>query len=89
MKHRRSLFASMWIIAIGIFLLIIAPTIVDYGVIYHAGDWLHVGWYEYTGIYDFAVALFWVGVAMLILGSFGIVTTMMREYLDREKDMKS
>ena len=84
MKHRKSLLASVWIIAVGIALGISGSIIGGTGIIYHAGQWFNPSWYEYTLIYYLGVGLLWSGIIVLILGVFGIVTTFIREFLDRE-----
>jgi hypothetical protein len=79
MKHRKSLLASIWIIAIGIILWISGPIIRDTGIIYHGY------WYELTWVYYLGVGIVWSGVSIFILGTFGIITTFIREYLDKER----
>jgi len=89
MKHRRSLFISIWVIAIGIVLWISGSIIGGMGIIYHAGGWFNPSWYELTSMYYFGVGMVWSGIIALILGVFGIITTFIREYLDKEQKAAS
>jgi len=84
MKHRKSLLLSIWGIAIGIILFISGSIVGGMGIIYHAGGWSTSAWYETTWVYYLGVGMGWSGIIILILGIFGIVTTFIREYLDRE-----
>jgi len=84
MKHRKSLLLSIWGIAIGIILLISGSLVGGMGIIYHAAGLFTVGWYETTWAYYLGVGMVWSGIIILILGAFGVVTTFIREYLDRE-----
>lgn len=85
MKHRKSLLVSIWIIAVGIALWISGSIVGNAGIIYHAGGWFSSGWYELTSFYWLGVGMAWSGIIALMLGVFGIVTTIIREYLDKEK----
>jgi hypothetical protein len=85
MKHRKALFVSIWVIAIGVVLLISGSVIGGMGIIYHAGAWFNPAWYELTWAYYLGVALVWSGITAIVLGGFGIITTALKEYLDREK----
>lgn len=89
MKHRRALFVSIWIIAMGIVLWISGQVVGGMGIIYHAGGWFSSGWYELTWAYYLGVGLVWAGIIVIILGAFGIITTGIKEYLDREKPTNS
>ncbi|MCJ7470613.1 hypothetical protein MUO74_09035 [Candidatus Bathyarchaeota archaeon] len=84
MKHRKSLLVSIWIIAVGVVLWISGSIIGGMGIIYHAGGWFTSGWYELTSMYYLGVGMVWSGIIVLILGVFGIITTFIREFLDRE-----
>ena len=84
MKHRKSLLLSIWGLAIGIILLISGEIVGGMGIIYHAGGWFTPSWYEATWAFYLGVGLLWSGIIILILGVFEIVTTFIREYLDRE-----
>jgi len=84
MKHRKSLLLSIWGIAIGIILLISGSVVGGMGIIYHAGGWFAPLWYEETWVYNLGVGIVWSGIIVLILGAFGILTTFIREHLDRE-----
>jgi len=86
MKHRKSLFISIWVIAFGIILWLSGSVLAFYGRIFHAGGFVIRGWYEYTWVYYLGVGIFWSGIAATILGAFGIITTGIKEYLDREKE---
>lgn len=83
MKHRKSLLISIWIIALGIILWISGSIIGGMGIIYHAGGWFTPGWYEATWVFYLGVGMVWAGIIALILGVFGIVTTFIKEYLDK------
>jgi len=89
MKHRKSLFISIWIIATGVVLWISGSIVGGMGIIYHAGGWFSSGWYELTWAYYLGVGLVWSGIIAIILGVFGIITTAIKEYLDREKEKSS
>jgi len=89
MKHRKALFISVWVIALGIVLWVSGQIIGGQGIIYHAGGWWNPSWYELTWAFYLGVGLAWSGVIALILGVFGIVTTAMKEYLDREKEQST
>jgi hypothetical protein len=84
MKHRKSLLVSIWVIALGIALWISGQVVGGMGIIYHAGGWFTSGWYEFTTMFYLGVGLAWSGIIALILGMFGIITTFIREYLDKE-----
>jgi len=84
MKHRKALFVSIWTIALGIVLWISGQIIGGYGIIYHAGDWWNPSRYELIWAFRLVVGLVSFGVVVLILGVFGLITTAMKEYLDRE-----
>ena len=84
MKHRKSLLVSIWGIAIGIILLISGSMIGGMGIIYHVGGWFTPSTYEYTWMFYLGVGMVWSGIIVLILGVFGIITTFIREFLDRE-----
>ncbi len=86
MKHRKALFTSIWTIALGIALWISGQILGGYGIIYHAGDWWNPSWYELTWAFHLGAGLALFGIIVLILGVFGIITTAMKEYLDREKE---
>jgi len=86
MKHRRALFRSIWVIAVGIALYISGLVVGGMGIIYHAGGWFNPGWYEYTWGFYLGVGLVWAGITDLIFGFFGFGTTLLKEYLDREKN---
>lgn len=83
MKHRKSLLISIWVIALGIILWISGSIIGGMGIIYHAGGWFSPSWYEGTWMYYLGVGMVWSGITALILGVFGIITTFIREYLDK------
>jgi hypothetical protein len=83
MKHRKSLLLSIWGIAVGVILLISDSIVGGMGIIYHAGGWFTSGWYEETWVYYLGVGMVWSGIIILIVGVFGIITTFLREYLDR------
>ena len=85
MKHRKSLLASIWVIAVGIVLWISGSIIGGMGLIYHAGGWFTSSWYETTWVFNLGVGIVWSGIVVLILGAFGIITTFIREFLDREQ----
>jgi len=84
MKHRKSLLLSIWGIALGIILLISGPIVAGVGRIYHPSGFATIGWYEATWVYYLGVGMVWSGIIILILGAFGVVTTFIKEYLDRE-----
>lgn len=84
MKHRKSLLLSIWGIAIGIILWISGSIVGGMGIIYHAGGFFTSGSYETTWVYYLGVGMVWSGIIILILGAFGVVTTFIREYLDKE-----
>jgi hypothetical protein len=84
MKHRKSLLLSIWGIAVGIVLWISGSIVGGMGIIYHAGGWFTSGWYEETWGFYLGVGLVWSGIIILILGAFGVLTTFIKEYLDRE-----
>ena len=88
MKHRKALLVSIWILAIGITLFIISPYVVQLGMIYHAGGWFSSGYYEYTWVAFFGVALFWGSIVTAICGVFGLVTTVILELTDEKKVVK-
>lgn len=81
------MFLSIWGIAIGISLLISGSLVGGIGIIYHAGGWFSSSWYETTWAYYVGVGLAWSGIIVLILAVFGLITTFIREYLDREHKM--
>ena len=83
MKHRKSLLVSVWVIAIGIVLWIPGSIIGGMGIIYHSGGWFTPSTYEYTWMFYLGVGMVWSGIIVLILGVFGIITTFIREYLDK------
>jgi hypothetical protein len=85
MKYRKSLLISIWVIAIGIVLWISGNIIGGMGIIYHAGGFFSSSWYEYTWVFNLGVGMAWAGIIILILGAFGILTTSIREYLDKEQ----
>jgi hypothetical protein len=85
MKHRKALFVSIWVIAIGIVLWISGSVVGGVGIIYHAGGWFTPAWYELTWAFYLGVGLVWAGIIAIILGAFGMLTTVLKEYLDREK----
>jgi hypothetical protein len=85
MKHRKSLLISIWVIAIGIVLWISGDIVGGMGIIYHAGGLFSSSWYEYTSVFYLGVGMVWSGIIAIILGVFGIITTFIREYLDREQ----
>lgn len=85
MKHRKSLLISIWVIGVGIALGISGSIIAGMGIIYHAGGWFTSGWYELTSAYYLGLGMVWSGIIALILAVFGIITTIIREYLDKEK----
>jgi hypothetical protein len=85
MKHKKSLFASIWIIALGIVFWISGSIIGDMGIVYRAGGWFGIAWHELTWVYCLSVGLAWSGITVIILGVFGIITAGMKEYLNREK----
>ena len=89
MKHRKSLLISIWIIALGVILWISGSIIGGMGIIYHAGEWFSPSWHELTWVYNLGVGIVWSGIIALILGVFGIVTTFIREYLDKEQKTAS
>jgi hypothetical protein len=77
MKHRRSLLLSIWGIAIGIILWISGAVVGgNFGMIYHEGSWFSA---------DLGLGLVWAAIIILILGAFGIGTTFLREFLDRDQ----
>jgi hypothetical protein len=85
MKHRKSLLLSIWGIAIGIILSIIGYIVSRTGIVYHPAQFLvSAEWWEYTTVYYLGFAVMWLGIAIVILAVFGIGTTFIREYLDRE-----
>jgi len=84
MKHRKSLLLSIWGIAVGIILWVSGSIIGGMGIIYHAGGWFSPEWYEFTTGFYLGVGLAWSGIIVLIIGAFGIGTTFLREYLDKE-----
>lgn len=83
MIHRKSLFISLWVIAIGIALWISGSIVGGMGIIYHAGGWFTSGWTELTWAYYLGVGMAWSGIIAIVLGAFGILTTFIREYLDK------
>ena len=85
MKHRKTLLISIWLIAIGIILWFSGSIVAGFGIIYHVGRWFTSGWYELTGAYYLGVGLVWSGIISILVGAFGLVTTGIKEYLDREK----
>jgi len=88
MKYRKALFVSVWVIALGIILWISGQVLGGYGIIYHEGGWFSPDWYELTWVHYLGVGLAWSGIVALIVGVFGIVTTGMKEYLDRQGETK-
>ena len=83
MKYRKSLLISIWVIALGIILWISGLVIGGMGIIYHEGGWFSSSWYEYTSMFYLGVGMVWSGIIALIVGVFGIITTFIREYLDK------
>lgn len=71
MRHRRALFASIWIIAIGVVLLISSAFPYNEFQI----SWAHM----------LSLGVQWVGTVIAILGVFALIMTFLSEYLDREK----
>ena len=71
------------IIALGIILWISGSIIGDMGIIYHAGGWFNPSWQELIWVFYLGVGTVWSGIIALILGVFGIITTFIREYLDK------
>lgn len=85
LKHKKSLIVSIWVIAIGIILWVSGAIVGDLGIIYHPPELFTSGWYEYTLAFYVGVGMQWAGVIALILGFFGIITTVIMEYWDRER----
>jgi hypothetical protein len=55
------------------------------GIIRHWGGDNTAAYFEYTTGYYVGVYMGAAGIIILILGVFGIVTTFIREHLDRER----
>jgi len=71
MKHRRALFTSIWIVAIGVILAISSAfPYNDFQI-----PWAH----------GLSVGLQWSGAVVFTLGIFAFVITFLNEYLDRDK----
>lgn len=87
MKHRKALLTSIWVIALGIALWISGSVIGGMGIIYHEGGWFNPGWYELTWAYYLGIALAWSGIIAIIFGVFGIITTGIKEHLDKGKQV--
>jgi len=83
MKHRRGLFISIWTIALGTILLVSASLVGTFT--FHSVWWFNPAYYEPAWAYYMAIGLSWSGVVVLIGGVFGIFTTFLSEYLDRQK----
>lgn len=87
MKHRKALFASIWMIALGVSLWISGQVVGSkFGIIYHEGSWWNPAWYELTWAFHLGVGLALSGIVVIILSIFGIVTASVKEVLDRKKE---
>jgi|GEM_PF-2458679 hypothetical protein len=84
MKHRKCLFLSIWGVAIAIILWISGEIIGGLGIIFRNGVWGTSPSLETKMALDGGVALVWVGITLFVLGIFGIVTTILKEILDKE-----
>ncbi len=71
MKHRRALFTSIWIVAVGVILAISSAFPYNEFQI----SWAH----------ELGLGLQWSGTIIIIVGAFTFVVTFLNEYLDRDK----
>ena len=73
MKHRRALFTTIWIIAIGVVLATLSA----------------FPWEQSKAMYGYVISLGlqWSGIVVAILGIFALIMTFLNEYLDREKTL--
>lgn len=72
MKHRKALMGSIWAIALGVILWVSA--LFPYQL------------YELAWSHYLVVGLAWAGTITIILGIFGLTTTVLKEYLDRREE---
>ena len=75
MKHRKSLLVSIWIVAVGIVLWIIGSVIRD--------TWAWAMNTNKNYMYYLGVGVMWTGVIALVFAVFGVITTVVMEYMDR------
>jgi ribosomal protein L40E len=73
MKKPKFLFASVWVIAVGVVLAVV-------------GSVVGSTWARYTTMNDMGFAMLWVGVGVLVFGAFGIVSAFARARLDKETE---
>jgi uncharacterized membrane protein YidH (DUF202 family) len=71
MRHRRALFTTIWIIAIGVVLATLSA----------------FPWEQSKAMYGYVISLGlqWSGIVVAILGIFALIMTFLNEYLDKEK----
>ncbi len=82
MYMKRHLIASIWVIAVGIILWLCGSIIGGMGIIFDIGKWFSAA---HTLTYDVAIGLVWAGIILLIVGVFGIATSLLRGHLDKQQ----
>lgn len=80
-RSKKYLIASIWVIVVGIILWLCGFIIAGgVGVIFDIGKWFDAG---HTMTYTVAIGLVWSGIILLIIGVFGIVTSLLKGHMDK------
>ena len=85
MKDRKSLLLSGASVAVGIILMISGLFVSSKGIVLNWGGDNTAAFYEYTTVWYVGECMIGAGIIALILGVVGIVATLIREYLTKER----